>query len=80
MTPRPRDLTSTAVATWEGIGRQGEKGKGEGMHPVRLEVKEIGVDDLDESGEMMHPAVESVVDEVVDREAVDQRLKGLHPR
>ena len=80
MTPRPRDLTSTAVATWEGIGRQGEKGKGEGMRLLRLEVTAIGVGDLDEFDETMHPAVESVVDEVVDREAVDQRLKGLHPR
>ena len=50
------------------------------MRPVRLEVTAIGVGDLDEFDKTMHPAVESVVDEVVDREAVDQRLKGLHPR
>ena len=48
------------------------------MRLVRLEVTAIGVGDLDEFDETMHPAVESVVDEVVDREAVHQQLKDLH--
>ena len=67
------------MATWDGKGRQGEKGEEEEMRPGRLEAKATGVDDFDASDALWLP-VELEGVEVVDQDAADPRLEGRRPR
>ena len=69
--PRPRDQTSTAAATWEGVGRHGEGVEEEG----------IDVDCSDASDDPTGPCVEAVDDEAVDQGVEEKQLEDppLHP-
>ena len=72
-TPRPRALTSTAVATWKGVGGWEEKGKGEEKDLEHLEL--VAVDGVDEFDESAAPDAAAVEDEDVDQGVEDLMLE-----
>ena len=78
--PRPRGRKWKAGKTWKGIGRQGEKRKGEETRLELLEAKAIGVVDPGASAASRLPVGESVDDLEGDQAMEDPEQVDLHPR
>ena len=75
---RPRDRKWTVGETWKGIGRHGEGTEEEVLQHETLDEEVTAVDGLDAFDGLL-AQVESVDDEVVDREVEDPLLEDLHP-